>query len=353
MTIEDNRLESMYRRFTWRILSNYVSPWEFEQLRTSVSDYEQWCTQWSACAADHIARGDEALQAGRTVTAGDAYIRAGLFYHWAGFMFTHDQEQFRATLTGTARAWQKAAGVLRPAMEILTVDFEGVALPGYLQLPAGIDRPPLALLLPGADSTKEELFDLAQHILRRGVAVAVFDGPGQGPVSLVMKLRADYETAIVAILDALLARTDIDSTRVAVGGISYGGLFALRAASIDKRISAAVSISSWYSPSGRFAGMEPLTRTGQYQYLGDDPAAVMESITLAGVLGAVSVPVLQVYGDLDAMSPPVSAERITAEISGPATTVVYPDGVHILNNVWFKARPMVGDWLAEVLAARS
>jgi len=37
------------------------------------------------------------------------------------------------------------------------------------------------------------------------------------------------------------------------------------------------------------------------------------------------------------------------EVQGPTTTVVYPDGVHILNNVWFKARPMVGDWLAETL----
>ncbi|MGH8963602.1 MAG: alpha/beta hydrolase family protein [Jatrophihabitantaceae bacterium] len=353
MTSEDDRLESMYRRFTWRILSNHVSPWEFDQLRGSISEYEQWCAQWSACAADHLARGDEALHAGRTVTAAEAYVRAGLFYHWAGFMFTHDQDQFRATLGGTARAWEKAAAVHSPVMEMLTVNFEGVSLPGYLLRPSDSNRPPLALLLPGADSTKEELFDLAQHVLRRGVAVAVFDGPGQGPVSLVMKLRADYETAIVAILDALLARTDIDSTRVAVGGISYGGLFALRAASIDRRISAAVSISSWYTPAGRFAGMEPLTRTGQYQYLGEDPAAVMESITLAGVLGNVSVPVLQVYGALDAMSPPENAERITSEVTGHVTTVVYPDGVHILNNVWFKARPMVGDWLAEVLSEAS
>ena len=29
----DERLVSMYRRFTWRILSNYVTPWEFEQLK--------------------------------------------------------------------------------------------------------------------------------------------------------------------------------------------------------------------------------------------------------------------------------------------------------------------------------
>jgi dienelactone hydrolase len=339
----------MYRRFTWRILSNSVAPWEFEKLREAISDYEQWCLEWSVRAAEHVARGDEAVAAGRLLSAGDAYIRAGLFYHWASFMFTHDQVQFRDALRNMAAAWSKAAPLLSPTMEILDVEFEGATLNGYLQLPQGVQRPPLVLLIPGADSTKEELFDLAQHILRRGMAVAAFDGPGQGAVSLHLKMRSDYETAVVAMLDSLLARPDIDAERVAVGGISYGGLFSLRAAAVDRRIRAVVSISSWYSPAGRFATMETLTSTGQYQYLGADPAAMMDSITLAGVLDRVTVPVLQVYGGLDEWSPPSNADRIAAEMRGPSTTVVYPDGVHILNNVWFKARPMVGDWLAETL----
>jgi 2,6-dihydroxypseudooxynicotine hydrolase len=349
MSATDDRLESMYRRFTWRILSNSVSPWEFEKLRESITDYEQWCEQWSAKAAEHAARGDEALSLGRARSAGEAYIRAGLFYHWANFMFTHDQTQFRDALHSMDTVWAKAAPLVFPRMEILVVDFDGVSMPGYLQLPADVTSPPLIALFPGADSTKEEIFDLAQHIVRRGTAVAVFDGPGQGSVSLDMKMRPDYELAICTVLDSLLARPDIDSERVAVGGISYGGLFALRAAAADDRIRAVVSISSWYTTAGRFDGMETLTRTGQYQYLGDDPAAVMEKVTLAGVLDRVTVPVLQVYGELDAMSPPANAERIAAELAGPVTTVVYPDGVHILNNVWFKARPMVGDWLAETL----
>jgi 2,6-dihydroxypseudooxynicotine hydrolase len=349
MTATDDRLESMYRRFTWRILSNSVSPWEFETLREDITDYEQWCAQWSARAAEHTARADEALRLGRERSAGEMYVRAALFYHWANFMFTHDQAQFRSALHCMTSVWAKAAPLVSPKMELLSVEYEGVTLPGYLQLPEGVASAPLVVLFPGADSTKEELFDLAQHIVRRGTAVAAFDGPGQGSVSIEMKMRPDYESAICTVLDSLLARSDIDRDRVAVGGISYGGLFALRAAAIDPRVRAVVSISSWYSPAGRFDTMETLTKTGQYQYLGDDPPAVMESISLAGVLEKVSVPVLQVYGELDAMSPPSNAERIASELSGPVTTVVYPDGVHILNNVWFKARPMVGDWLAETL----
>ena len=40
---------------------------------------------------------------------------------------------------------------------------------------------------------------------------------------------------------------------------------------------------------------------------------------------------------------------VIAEYAGPVTTVVYPDGVHILNNLWYQARPLVADWLAETL----
>ena len=72
-------------------------------------------------------------------------------------------------------------------------------------------------------------------------------------------------------------------------------------------------------------------------------------MTLAGVAGRATVPLLQIYGGNDPGSPPAHAERIAAEYGGPVTTVVYPDGVHILNNLWYQARPLVADWLAETL----
>ncbi len=345
----DGLLESMYRRFTWRILSNYVTPWEFEQLKAQITDYGTWCAAWSAHAAAHVARGDEALAAGHTVTAGDAYLRGALAYHWASFVFTHDQAQFRAALAAMTAAWAKAAPLLSPPMEILAVPFGDLILPGYLRLPAGVHRPPVVLLLPGADSAKEELFNLADHILARGLAVAAFDGPGQGLLSFDSKLRPDQEVAVRAILDALTARPDVDGGRVGVGGISYGGLFAIRTAAADNRVRAVFTMSSWYTPAGRFAEMDELTRPGQYQHHGPDPAANMAAMTVAGAAARATAPLLQVYGGSDPGSPPAHAERIAAEYAGPVTTVVYPDGVHILNNVWNRARPLVADWLADTL----
>jgi 2,6-dihydroxypseudooxynicotine hydrolase len=345
----DDRLEAMYRRFTWRILSNYVTPWEFERLKGQITDYEQWCSRWSAHAARHVTRGDEALAAGHTITAGDAYLRGALAYHWASFVFTHDEAQFRAALEAMAAAWAKAAPLLSPPMEILAVPFAGLTLPGYLRLPAGVHQPPVVVLLPGADSGKEELFNLADHIVARGLAVAAFDGPGQGMVSFGAKLRPDQEVAVQAVIGAVAARPDLDGGRVGVAGISYGGLFAIRTAAVDDRVRAVVAMSSWYTPAGRFAAMDDLTRPGQYQHHGPDPAANMAAMTVAGAVGRATAPLLQVYGGNDPGSPLSQAERIAAEYGGPVTTVIYPDGVHILNNVWNVARPLVADWLADTL----
>jgi 2,6-dihydroxypseudooxynicotine hydrolase len=220
-------------------------------------------------------------------------------------------------------------------------------------VPAATSPPPIVLLLPGADSAKEELYNLADHIVARGMAVAAFDGPGQGMVSFGSSLRPDQEVAVQAILDTLTARGDVDGSRVAVGGISYGGMFAIRTAAVDERVRAVFSVSSWYTPAGRFAAMDDLTRPGQYQHHGPDPAANMAAMTLAGVAGKATVPLLQVYGGNDPGSPVSHAERIAAEYGGPVTTKVYPDGVHILNNVWNLARPVIADWLAGTLGEDS
>jgi 2,6-dihydroxypseudooxynicotine hydrolase len=268
-------------------------------------------------------------------------------------MFSHDKDQYRAALQATAAAWQQAAPLLDPPMSILEVPFENVTLPGYLRIPSGVTRPPVVIMFPGGDSVKEELYNLGDYIVARGLAFAAFDGPGQGIVSLDAPLRPDYELVIRAVIDSLAGRDDLDTGRLAVGGISYGGLFAIRTAAIDHRVGAVVSISSWYTPAGRFEHMPPLLKTGQYQHLGPDPAAMMESITLAGVASRATAPLLQVYGGLDASSPPEHGQRIAAEYGGPVTNVVFDDGVHILNNIYYKARPLVADWLAETLTGRT
>ena len=350
MTDTSAFVDDAWDLFTWRILSNHVSPWELDQIKAEIERWDQWCAVWSSWARGHVDRGDEAAAAGHPVTAAAAYVAAGLFYHWGSFLFTHDSGQFRTALEGAEDAFTKAAPLVEPPMEIVHVPFEGTQLRGYLRLPRGATSPsPLTILIPGADSTKEELYDLGDHILRRGIAAYCFDGPGHGLVSFDLKLRPEYEGPLRAVMDRLTARSDIDGSRLALGGISYGGMSAIRGAVFDDRVRAVVSVSSWYSAVGRFRHQRELSRVALRQYLGPDPAAVQDTMTLEGIAERLTVPLLQVYGGLDAASPIAQAERVAAAVKGPNVLKVFEDGVHVCNNVWYKARPFIADWLADTL----
>ncbi|HEV7392961.1 MAG TPA: alpha/beta fold hydrolase, partial [Burkholderiales bacterium] len=165
------------------------------------------------------------------------------------------------------------------------------------------------------------------------------------------KMRPDYEVVLRAVVDFVSARKDVDASRLAVGGISYGGLFACRAAAFDERVRAAVSVSAWYTPAGLYAHMPPLGQIAIKQYFGPNPAEVQDRITMAGAAERIRVPLLQVYGGQDKASPPEQAYRVEKEVKGPCETVVFDEGVHVCNNVQNRARPLIADWLARQLKA--
>ena len=344
----DARLEEITRLFTWRITS-HVPYWDFAQISMQIERFEHWCMVWSSWAEKHTRLGDEAAAAGRRETAGAAYVRAASYYHWASFLFGPYPDEFRRALELQCEVWAKAAPLVDPPLELVEIPFEGTRLPGYLRRPHGVERPPLAVLIPGADSTKEELFPFTEEIVRRGVAAFAFDGPGHGLVSFDLKIRPDYEVPVRTVVDALWERDDWDHDRLAVGGISYGGMFAIRAAAFDRRIKAVASLSSWYSPAGRYPGMARISREGLHQYMGDDPASVQDAMTVEDAAPRVTQPLLQIYGALDPQSPPEHAERTAAAVRGPTTTVILEDGVHVGNNVWYRSRPLLADWLRETL----
>ncbi|HEX7264454.1 MAG TPA: alpha/beta fold hydrolase [Candidatus Dormibacteraeota bacterium] len=73
-----------------------------------------------------------------------------------------------------------------------------------------------------------------------------------------------------------------------------------------------------------------------------------QTLNLEGVLGHVTQPMLVIHGAKDRLFPPAQAERIARETRN-ATLVMYPDGNHVCNNIAYKYRPLMADWLAEQL----
>jgi 2,6-dihydroxypseudooxynicotine hydrolase len=325
--LADATLDYVVKAFTWRIAAS--SPrWDLEQVLAQVDRYDDWCRAWCDRAARHEAFGDAAAT---PQTAGEAYVRAALAYHWGAFLFTERQDEFRAAVEAVDRVWAK--GALHVGMELLEID----GAPGYLRRPDGARS--LVVVLPGVDSTKEEFFALTTELVARGLAVVAVDAHGQGSSSLRRNLEPPFEPAVRAIVDRFAPEFD----RIAVGGLSYGGTFALRAAAQDDRIAACFAVSSGFAAAGRYERFHPVTQAGLRHYMGGDPAAVEHAITVEGL--TVDVPVLQAYGGRDAITPVADAQRVAAELGPTVETVVLEDGVHVCNNVAHERRPLLADWL--------
>jgi len=98
--------------------------------------------------------------------------------------------------------------------------------------------------IPGLDSTKEEFYEWESVFLRRGMATLSLDGPGQGETGFTIDIRADYEVAVAAALDALGSRADLDLDldRVGAAGVGLGGYYAARSAAFEPRIRAGAHV---------------------------------------------------------------------------------------------------------------
>src|SRR5256885_1520558 len=155
-----------------------------------------------------------------------------------------------------------------------------------------------------------------------------------------------------AIHDELRDREALDRDRVGLMGISMGGIYGPRAAAHEKRLRAVVALAGPYDLSECWGALNPLTRGGYVFYTKSrDEAEAFEkakTLSLRGILGQVTCPLLVVHGAKDRLFPPEQAERIARE-APKATLLMYPDGNHVCNNIPYKYRPAMADWMREQL----
>jgi 2,6-dihydroxypseudooxynicotine hydrolase len=209
-------------------------------------------------------------------------------------------------------------------------------------------------LLPGLDSCKEEFFHWENVFLARGMATLSMEGPGQGEPGYYSAIRPDYEAAVSAMLDVLDGRRDLDLGRVGAVGVSLGGYYAPRAAAFEPRLRAAVAIGGPYNFGDCWERLPPLTRQAFVHHSGsqdEDEARVKAGkISLEGILPRLRQSLLVVFGKLDRLIPWQQAERVAAE-APDARLVMFEEGNHVCNNIPYKYRPLVADWLRRKLEA--
>ena len=350
----DERIESATAHWAPRFTSQGVDPNDFGRITAGLERWDDWLDAWCANGDMHAGLATEAEGLGRTLSAGHAWVKAALSYHFAKFVWMVDMDKHRSAADRAVAALRNAHRLLDPTAERVEVPFEGGAMVGNLRRPPGADRPPLVLLLPGLDSTKEEFYYWEDVFLDRGMATLSLDGPGQGETGYHTHIHPEYEVAPAAALDHLAGRSDLDLDRVGVVGVSLGGYYAPRTAAFEPRVRAVCSIGGAHSFGELIADRPSISRETFLHHSGakdaDEMQAIADRMSLTGVLPKVTQPFLIIFGAQDRLVPSEHAERMAAEAPN-AQLVMYPEGNHVCNNIPYKYRPLAGDWMSEQLGA--
>ena len=351
---QDPRVESAISHWAPRFVANGVMLTDFQEVTHSVTRWEDWCSAWCARAGVHEALGREALGQGYALSASEHLSRAAVYYHFAKFVFVHDIDQMRAAHMKAVECKQLALPHMRPSVQRVEIPYEGGVLAGFLRLPEGAVKPPVLIMVPGLDSAKEELEAYETPFLERGMATLMVDGPGQGEAEYQFPIRGDYEVAVKAMVDWVLTRPEVDSTRIGLWGVSLGGYYAPRAVAFEKRIKACIGLAGPYDFSANWEKLPELTRDAfrVRAHLKTDAEAKRYSATLSmghGVAQQIECPLFLVTGKLDRLVPWQDTQRMASEVRGPVELLIVEDGNHIANNRPYRYRLRSADWMAEQL----
>jgi len=341
-------IDFLYSTYTHRFLAEGVHYRDLLDIRGKIGDLAQWPSVWSDYAAAAEARAEQALAQRCMLTAGTELTRASLYYFFAQFLLWHDPGTKRIAYEHCARTFRRAASYLDPPLEPAAIPFRDIMLPAYLRRPKGVSRPPCVILLGGLDTTKEEQLVISTLCVQRGLATLAFDGPGQGETYYRMKLTAEFDQSIYAVLDFLGQRADIDAARIGIIGRSMGGHYAPKSAALDRRIKAAVAWGAMYHLRN-WATMPPLTQQGFAYVTGsktvEEVRPYFDSVDLEGVASKITCPLQIVHGGLDPITPTENATRMKAEAKGPTEIVFWEDSLHCAHDRAHICRPAMADFM--------
>jgi len=212
----------------------------------------------------------------------------------------------------------------------VSFDSDGDRCAAWLYLPEGVERPPVVVLGHGLGATREMgLEAFAERFAKAGIAALTFtyrhfgDSGGQPRQLLSIKKQlADWDAAIAHVK----TRSDVDGTRIAVWGSSFGGGHAIIVASRHPELRAAISQCPFtdgiasaraLGPVGTMRLLPTVARDALAAALGRDPVLVK----LAGAPGERAL--------------------MTAPDALPGYLALVPEGTTFVNEVTARVAPTI------------
>jgi 2,6-dihydroxypseudooxynicotine hydrolase len=343
-----------------RMIGDGVPAGDVMAAQAGLTHWDQWFPYWTARGEAYEKLARAALAQGRQQSAGELFWQACLSHHYAQFLWFQDPVRRDEGQNRKVALYREAAPLFVAPAERFDIAFDGLTIPGYLRRPPGVSGPvPVALVLGGLESTKEESYRFENLCLARGLATCTFDGPGQGEMYFQAKMRPDFHRFGSVVLDWLEKQPQIDAARIGVIGRSLGGFYAIHCAAHDPRFKACVCWGVLFDLSYYDEMHDPARRGFAFVagYDDSDKAApyLKRTLDLSGQAERVRCPVYALHGAQDELIPSQQVERLRkAMAQRPNVTFDIPtDGNHCCHNIYAVVRPRMADWLAEQLGGRT
>jgi pimeloyl-ACP methyl ester carboxylesterase len=247
--------------------------------RIKAGDFDSWYDEWSALAKNVVASVDEDhLERYSPVTIRNTYLRASHYYFVAEFFLHGDWNDARSQ--DAYEHWKKYFEIANAYLPTPGVYIKVAAsfgeVPFYLfrtEHASHATPKPLLILGGGFDSNMEELMHFfGFDALERGYNVLIYDGPGHPSFLRDQHVGFinDWENVVTPIVDYVFAHSKdqlsyIDTGKIALLGMSFGGYLAVRAAAFEPRLAAVICIDGVWSMFDSFHDALPTELQNAWQ----------------------------------------------------------------------------------------
>jgi len=376
-TIDEIKVEAVRRAEVGQYPLIGLDPGDVKEALTSIhtSDKDEWAAGFMRVADRYFNEAktlEKSTDKADLAKANADYIRAWRLYSFGRWPIPASP--------GKQRSYEKAieaflahAKFFDPPLEVVHIPFEGKEIIGYLRLPKNAAGPvPLVIAVNGLDSRKEDLTESFGAILPFGIGFLAVDGPGTGQNPIKVSETADR--MLSRVIDYAQSRPEIDKTRIAMHGVSWGAYWAAKMAIVERARLRGCSAQS--PPVDRFFQKDFLMNSllGNREYLFDQVPALMNilegvhtldemgeylpkmSLVHQGLLGKPMAPMLIMAGVLDTQVPIEDEYLLLSKGDVPKEAWINPRGGHLGRQVGVWPDPrifkeVIIPWLVKTLEA--
>ena len=374
-TIDEIKAEAIHRAENGMYPLIGLDPADLREAFASIKtrDKDEWAAAFMSVGDRYMAEGNS-LVATDPVKANADYIRAWRVYSFGRWPIPASPGKQRS-YSKAIEAFLAHARFWDPPLQVIHIPFEGSEIIGYLRLPNHVKGPvPLVIAVNGLDSRKEDLSESFAAILPYGVGFFAVDGPGTGQAPIKVSENADR--MLSRVLDYLQTRPELDQTRIAMHGVSWGAYWATKMSIVERARLRGASAQS--PPVDKFFQKDFLMNSllGNREYLFDQVPALMNifegvktiddlatelskmSLVNQKLLGKPSTPMLILAGVLDTQVPISDIYVLLNSGDVPKDAWINPQGGHLGRQVKVWPDPaifkqVIIPWLVRTLEVQS